>query len=311
MENQNVTTEFILLGLSSNPEIQILLFFVFLIIYTITVLGNVLIILIIRTDHHLHTPMFYFLSHLAFVDISYSTVTVPKIMANCIANQKSISLVGCIVQIFSIINFACVDFSLLSVMAYDRYAAICNPLHYSTIMRKQICRQLVGGSWIMGFLDALINTYPLKHLRFCWMPSINHYTCELPVILSLSCSHTFNNYILLIATSIIFGFIPLFLIILSYIYIISSILHIHSAKGRSKAFSTCSSHLIVVCMFLFSVVFRYLKPNFKSPTDLEKVISIQYTILTPMLNPIIYSLKNKEIKVVIRNSLKNIGNISI
>ncbi|XP_032091966.1 olfactory receptor 5V1-like [Thamnophis elegans] len=311
MENQTMITEFILLGLSSNPEIQMILFFIFLIIYTITILGNVLIILIIRIDHHLHTPMFFLLSHLAFIDICYSTVTVPKMLTNYIASQKTISLIGCIVQIFSIIDFACVDFSLLSVMAYDRYVAICNPLHYSTIMRKQTCRQLVGGSWIMGFLDALINTLPLKHLRFCWMPSINHYTCELPVILSLSCSQTFNNYMLLIATSIIFVFTPLFLIVLSYIYIISSIFHINSAKGRSKAFSTCSSHLsfflkkYILFIFTFhfaityiQVVFRYLKPNFKSPTDLEKVISIQYTVLTPMLNPIIYSLKNKEIKIM-------------
>ncbi|XP_007442386.2 olfactory receptor 5V1-like [Python bivittatus] len=311
MENQTLTTEFILLGLSSNPQVQLILFCVFFIIYIITVLGNFLIILIIRTDHSLHTPMFFFLSHLAFVDICYSTVTVPKMMANYIARQKTISFVGCVVQIFSIIHFACVDFSLLSVMAYDRYVAICNPLHYSRIMKKQVCRQLVGGSWIMGFLDALINSLPVKHLKFCWVPSINHYTCELPLVLSLSCSQTFNNYMLLIATSIIFAFTPFFLIVVSYVYIVSSILHIRSAKGRSKAFSTCSSHLIVVCMFLFSVFFRYLKPSSKSPTDLEKVISIQYTVITPMLNPIIYSLKNKEIKMVIGKSLRNIGKISM
>ncbi|XP_007442390.3 olfactory receptor 5V1-like [Python bivittatus] len=307
MENQTLTTEFILLGLSSNPEVQMILFFVILIIYTITVLGNFLIILIIRTDHSLHTPMFFFLSHLAFVDICYSTVTVPKMMANYIARQKTISLVGCIMQIFSFIHFACVDFSLLSVMAYDRYVAICNPLHYSRIMKKQMCRQLVGGSWIMGFLDALINSLPLKHLKFCWVPSINHYTCELPLVLSLSCSKTFTNYMLLFGSSIIFAFTPFFLIVVSYVYIVSSILHIRSAKGRSKAFSTCSSHLIVVCMFLFSAFFRYLKPSSKSPTDLEKVISIQYTVITPMLNPIIYSLKNKNIKMVIRKKMAKPG----
>ncbi|XP_029140185.1 olfactory receptor 50-like [Protobothrops mucrosquamatus] len=216
MENQTITTEFILLGLSSNPEIQLILFFVILIIYTITLLGNLLIILIIRIEHGLHTPMFFFLSHLAFVDICYSTVTVPKMLANFIANKKTISLIGCIVQIFSFIHFACVDFFLLSVMAFDRYVAICNPLHYSIIMRKQMCRQLVGGSW-----------------------------------------------------------------------------------------------LIVVCMFLFSAFFRYLTPGSQSPTDLEKVISIQYTVLTPMLNPIIYSLKNKDIKKVIRKKWQNLGKMSV
>ncbi|XP_063158320.1 olfactory receptor 5V1-like [Candoia aspera] len=307
MENQTMTMEFIFLGLSSNPEVQMILFFVILIIYTITVLGNFLIILIIRTDCGFHTPMFFFLSHLAFVDICYSTVTVPKMLANYIANRKTISLVGCIVQIFSFIHFACVDFSLLSVMAYDRYVAICNPLHYSIIMKKEMCIQLVGGSWIMGFLDALINSLPLKHLKFCWVPSINHYTCELPLVLSLSCSNTFTNYMLLFGSSIIFAFTPFFVIVVSYIYIISSILRIHSAKGRSKAFSTCSSHLIVVCMFLFSAFSRYLKPSSTSPTDLEKVVSIQYTVLTPMFNPIIYSLKNKNIKMVIRKKIAKHG----
>ncbi|XP_013907357.1 PREDICTED: olfactory receptor 5V1-like [Thamnophis sirtalis] len=300
MENQTITTEFILLGLSRNPEIQMILFFVILTIYTITVLGNLLIILIIRTEHGLHTPMFYFLSHLAFIDICFSTVTVPKMLGNYITHKKTVSLVGCIVQIFSFTHFACVDFFLLSIMAFDRYIAICNPLHYLLIMKKQMCRQLVGGSWIMGFLDALINSLPLKYLKFCRVPLVNHYTCELPLLLNLSCSKTFTNYMFLLGSVIIFAITPFFLIVVSYIYIISSILKIHSAKGRSKAFSTCSSHLIVVCMFLFSAFSRYLNPSSQSPTDLEKVISIQYTVLTPMLNPIIYSLKNKDIKMVVK-----------
>ncbi|XP_070584495.1 olfactory receptor 5V1-like [Erythrolamprus reginae] len=311
MENQTITTEFILLGLSNNPKIQMILFFVILIIYIITVLGNLLIILIIRTEHDLYTPMFFFLSHLAFVDICYSTVTVPKMLGNYIVNKKTISLVGCIVQIFSFIHFACVDFFLLSVMAFDRYVAICNPLHYLIIMKKQLCRQLVGGSWIMGFLDALINSLPLKYLKFCWVPSVNHYTCELPLLLSLSCSKTFTNYMFLLGSVIIFAFTPFFLIVVSYIYIISSVLRIHSSKGRRKAFSTCSSHLIVVCMFLFSAFFRYLNPSSQSPTDLEKVISIQYTVLTPMLNPIIYSLKNKDIKMVVRKKWQNLTKMSV
>ncbi|XP_062993358.1 olfactory receptor 8S1-like [Elgaria multicarinata webbii] len=299
MKNQTAITEFILLGLSTDPQVQIFLFFLFLIIYGITILGNIVIILVIRGEATLHTPMFFFLNHLALVDICCSSVTVPKMLENLIGKQKTISRMGCIAQIFFFIHFACAEVYLLTAMAYDRYVAICDPLHYSTIMKKQMCRQLVGGSWVMGVFDALVNTLPLMDLNFCGLNIISHYTCELPAVLSSSCSEKFTNYVLLLAASSIFGLAPFLLTLLSYIYIIVAILKIQSAKGRSKAFSTCSSHVIVVCLFYLSAFFRYMKASSKSLTDLDRVVSIQYLILTPMLNPLIYSLKNKEIKTII------------
>ncbi|XP_078234352.1 olfactory receptor 1E16-like [Pogona vitticeps] len=298
-ENHTNLTEFILLGLSSDSEVQILLFFLFLIIYATTVIGNSVIIFIIKTEMSLQTPMFFFLSHLAIVDISYSSVTVPKLLETLISMKKSISLVGCMTQIFFFIYFACADIFLLLTMAYDRYVAICDPLHYSIIMTKPVCWKLVAGSWVIAFLDAALNTMPFIGLKFCGNNLISHYTCEFSAVLSLSCSDTSINFKFLLVSCFLFGFTSFFLTLVSYIYIISSILKIQSTKDRIKAFSTCSSHLIVVCLFYLSAFSRYLQPHSKSFTDLDKVSSIQYLILTPMLNPIIYSLKNRELKIIL------------
>ncbi|XP_042332139.1 olfactory receptor 5V1-like [Sceloporus undulatus] len=274
MENQTIITEFLLLELSSDPQVKWLLFFGFISIYTGTLLANSMIILVIRNEPRLHTPMFFFLRHLAMVDICYSSVTVPKMLENFVGKQKSISVEGCYAQIFFFIHFSGVEVYLLSTMAYDRYVAICDPLHYSTIMKKQMCRQLVGAAWAMGLFDAVVNTVPLIHLTFCGLNRISHYTCELPAVLSMSCSNTFINYILIVVSGFVFGCTSFLLTLVSYVYIISTILKIHSAKGRSKAFSTCSSHLIVVCLFYLSVFFRYLKPSSNSLTDLDRVISV-------------------------------------
>ncbi|XP_020671350.3 olfactory receptor 5G9-like [Pogona vitticeps] len=298
MENHTRLTEFMLLGLSSDPQAQVLLFFVFLIIYATTFTGNSAIIFIVKTETSLHTPMFFFLSHLALVDICYSSVTVPKMLETLLATKKSISLVGCITQIFFFNHFVCADVFLLSAMAYDRYVAICDPLHYSTVMTKTMCWQMVGGAWFMGLFDAMLNGLPFMHLNFCRHNLLNHYTCEISAVLSLSCSGTSLNYKLLFASCFLFGFSSFLLILVSYIYIISTILKIQAGKRRSKAFSTCSSHLIVVCLFYLSVFSRYLQPHSESFTDFDKVSSIQYLVLSPLLNPIIYSLKNKELKTI-------------
>ncbi|XP_042329634.1 olfactory receptor 10A7-like [Sceloporus undulatus] len=301
MENQTeVVTEFILFGLSSDPRMQLFLFFMFLGIYAATLLANSMIILVINTQPSLHTPMFFFLKILALVDICYSTVTVPKMLENFVSKEKSISMVGCYAQIFFFIHFACVEIFLLTAMAYDRFVAICDPLHYSTIMNKQMCHQLVAGTFIMGLLDATANTVPLMCVTFCGVNRISHYTCDLPAVLSLSCSGSFTSYMLILASVFPFGFTPFLLTLVSYVRIISTILKIHSAKGRSKAFSTCSSHLIMASLFYFSAFVRYLKPSSNSLSDLERVASIQYLILTPLLNPIIYSLKNNEMKTNIQ-----------
>ncbi|XP_007443560.1 olfactory receptor 8S1-like [Python bivittatus] len=300
MENQTIVTEFILLGLSSDPQIQVFLFLLFLIIYVATLFGNALIMLVVRTDPTLHTPMFFLLSHLAFLDICYSSVTLPKMLKSLITKQKTISQEGCIAQIFFFFQAACAEVFILSAMAYDRYIAICDPLHYISIMRKEICRQLLGGAWAMGFLYGVMNSLPLVKLHFCRNNEISHYSCEIPSLLLLSCDETFSNYIILLASSFLFGFASFLLTFVSYIYIIATILKIRSAEGRSKAFSTCTSHLIVVALFYVTGYFRYLRPNSSSSVILDHLFSIQYSISTPMLNPVIYSLKTKEVKEAIK-----------
>ncbi|XP_054849860.1 olfactory receptor 8S1-like [Eublepharis macularius] len=303
MVNETIITEFILLGLSSDPHLQIFLFLLFLIIFSMTLLGNAIIIVVTRMEAGLQTPMFFFLSHLAFVDICYSSVTLPKMLENFLAKNKTISQKGCIAQIFFFFQSACAEVFILSAMAYDRYVAICHPLHYSAIMKKTICRQLVGGAWSMGFLYAMVNTLPLANVHFCGNNTISHYSCELPSLLPLSCSSPLPNYVVLLISVLVFGLSSFLLTLISYIYIISTILKIQSAEGRSKAFSTCSSHLIVVGLFYTAAFFRYTKPSSDSLVDLDKLVSIQYSILTPLLNPIIYSLKNSEIKTALGKRL--------
>ncbi|XP_060112115.1 olfactory receptor 8S1-like [Heteronotia binoei] len=299
MENQSIVTQFILAGFSNDPQMQILLFLVFLIIYAMTLLGNLTIMLVIRTETSLHTPMFFFLRHLAFADICYSSVTVPKMLQNFTAKQKTISRERCIAQIFLLLQTGCAEAALLSVMAYDRYVAICIPLNYSRIMIQQTCRQLVWAAWTAGSLMAVANTLPLVDLSFCRENTIHHYTCEIPSLLPLSCSETHTNYMLIHTSSILFGLIALSPISISYI--ISTILR---ARSRSKAFSTCSSHLIVVLLFYITAFVPYLMPSSNSTTVLETVVSIQYSILTPMLNPMIYSLKNHEIKIALEKQIR-------
>ncbi|XP_061446297.1 olfactory receptor 8S1-like [Rhineura floridana] len=296
MENQTVITEFILLGLSRDPHLQVFFFLLFLMIFLVTLLGNSAIMLVTRTDSCLQNPMFFFLSHLAFVDICYSAVTVPKMLENIIGKQKTISLEGCIAQIVFFFQVACAEVFILAIMAYDRYIAICDPLHYTTIMTKIICRHLVSGAWATSFLVSLVNALPLLSLHFCKNNIIYNFICELPSVLALSCTQTLTNYIVLLITALVFGFSAFLLTLISYIHIISTILKIHSAEGRRKAFSTCSSHLIVVGLYYIAAFFRYVKPNSESLIYLDKVVSIQYSIITPLLNPIIYSLKNKDIQ---------------
>ncbi|XP_063158327.1 olfactory receptor 8S1-like [Candoia aspera] len=296
VENQTVITEFILLGLSNDPHIEDFLLFFFMIIFLVTILGNVIVILVIKSELHLQTPMFFFLSHLAFVDICYSSVTVPRMLANFVTKHKTISREGCIAQIFFILQTACTEVFILSAMGYDRYVAICAPLHYSRYLSKEICNKMVGGAWLLGFFHAIVNVLPLLNLHFCSKNIIRHYVCELPSLLPLSCADTLTNYIVLLLSVLAFGFSSFLITLVSYIHIISTILKIHSAEGRQKAFSTCSSHLIVVGLFYITAFVCYMKPSSESLMDLDKVISIQYSILTPMLNPIIYSLRNKEIR---------------
>ncbi|XP_039353411.1 olfactory receptor 5V1-like [Mauremys reevesii] len=306
MENQTNVNEFILVGLSNYPELQFFLFLVFLVIYLITLVGNMIIMLVIRADPHLHTPMYFFLSHLSFVDICYSSAIVPKMLVNFLAKHKTISVNGCLAQMFFILLSAGTEVFVLSAMAYDRYAAICHPLHYVGTMNKRVSRQLVGGSWIMGLLYSLVNTVPVLKLHFCGPNEIRHFSCELPPLLQLSCNGTFINKIALLSSAVIFGFSSFLFTLVSYIHIISTILRIRSTEGRRKAFSTCSSHLIVVVLLFVTALSQYMKSSSVASLFLDELFSIQYSILTPMLNPIIYSLKNKDVKTALTRILGKI-----
>nr|XP_005311984.1 olfactory receptor 1009-like [Chrysemys picta bellii] len=303
MENQTTVTEFILLGLSSDPQMQIFLFLVFLVIYLITLAGNIVIMVVIRADSHLHIPMYFLLFHLSFVDICYSSATVPKTLMDLLAEHKTISVNGCITQMFFFFLLAVTEAFILSAMAYDRYAAICDPLRYMERMSTRICVQLVSGAWAIGFFHALLNTVFTFKLHFCGPSQISHFSCELPPLLQLSCTDTLTNQLVLLTSTVILGSSSFLFSLISYIHIISTILRIRFAEGRQKAFSTCSSHLIVVGLFYLTGFLRYTKPSSVSSVVLVEIFSIQYSILTPMLNPIIYSLKNNEVKTAVGKML--------
>lgn len=302
MKNHSVVSQFFLLGLTADPQIQALLFTLFLIIYLLTLLGNLMLLLVIKIDTHLHIPMYFFLGQLSFLDLCHSSVTVPKLLENLMSKQKSISVEGCMAQVFFIFATGGTESCLLAVMAYDRYVAISSPLLYAQKMSRQLCLGLVWGSWSLAFLDAFINILVALDLDFCDGQNIHHFSCELPSLYPLSCSDVSTSFTALLCSSILHFFGNFLLIFFSYVRILLTILSISSATGRSKAFSTCSSHLTAVIFFYGSGLLRYLMPN--SGSTQELIFSLQYSVVTPMLNPLIYSLKNKEVKAAVRRLLK-------
>ncbi|XP_058598944.1 olfactory receptor 8S1-like [Neofelis nebulosa] len=300
--NHSIITEFILTGLSDDPHIQALLFVLFLGIYLLTMMGNLMLLLVIRTDSHLHTPMYFFLSNLSFLDLCFSSVTVPKLLKDLLSEKKTISVEGCLAQVFFVFITAGTEAFLLSVMAYDRYAAICHPLLYGQVMSSQLCVRLVLASWGLASLNSVIIVLLAINLDFCEAQTIHHYTCELPSLFPLSCSDISINIDILICSTLLHGlgtFLPIFF---SYTRIVSTILRITSTSGRSKAFSTCSSHLIAVILFFGSGLIRYLMPT--SGSSLDLLSSLQYSAVTPLLNPLIYSLKNVEVKAAVRRTVE-------
>ncbi|XP_075409119.1 olfactory receptor 8S1-like [Tenrec ecaudatus] len=300
--NHSTITEFILLGLSTDRPTRALLFVLFLGIYFVTIMGNLMMLVLIRVDSHLHSPMYFFLSHLSFIDLCLSSVTVPKMLYNLLSQRKSVSVEGCLAQVFLVFVTVGTEGCLLSVMAYDRYTAICHPLLYGQIMSKQLCGGLVWTSWGVGSLDALINTLLAANLDFCEVHVMSHFTCELRSLFPLSCSEVTTNLTVVICSAILHGLGTIILIVFSYAHIIFTILSIRSTTGRSKAFSTCSSHLIVLCFFYGTSLIRYLMPS--SGSSLELIFSVQYTVITPLINPLVYSLKNKEVKTALKRVLQ-------
>ncbi|KAM6218668.1 olfactory receptor 7C1-like [Rhynchocyon petersi] len=298
-ENQTHVSEFILLGLSEEAELQPLLFGLFLSMYLVTFIGNLLIILAIIMDSHLHTPMYFFLSNLSFADISFTSSTIPNMLLNIWTQNKVITYAGCITQMHFFMLFGILDTFLLTVMAYDRFVAICHPLNYTVIMNPNCCGLLLLLSWLLSLLDSLLNNSMVLRLSFCTELRIPHFFCELTQVLQLACSDTFLNDMILYFATGLFGVTPLTGILFSYTKIVSSILRITSAGGKYKAFSTCGSHLSVVSLFYGTGLGVYLSSS--SPNARGSAIaSVMYTVVTPMLNPFIYSLRNKDMKQAIR-----------
>ncbi|XP_077887828.1 olfactory receptor 7D4-like [Ictidomys tridecemlineatus] len=309
MEPENLTrvAEFLLLGLSEDPELQPLLFGLLLSMYLVTVLGNLLIILAVSSDSHLHTPMYFFLSNLALTDICSTSTLVPKMLLNIQTESKAISYAGCLTQAYFFMVFLCMDNLLLTVMAYDRYVAICHPLHYMVIMNTHLCVLLVLICLLVSTVDALVHALMLLHLSFCKHPEIPHFFCDLTQILKVACSNTLvNNTILLLAT-ILLGFGPVSGIIFSYARIVSSILRIPSTGGKYKAFSTCGTHLSVVSLFYGASIWVYLSSAVTDSPRMSAMASVMYTVVTPMLNPFIYSLRNRDMK----GALRKLGGMSL
>ncbi|KAM9747676.1 olfactory receptor-like protein DTMT [Dama dama] len=294
--NQTTISEFLLLGLPIESEHRNLFYVLFLAMYVTTVLGNLLIIILICLDPHLHTPMYLFLSNLSFSDLCFSSVTMPKLLQDMQSQDPSISYPGCLIQMYFFLFFGDLEDFLLVAMAYDRYVAICFPLHYTTVMSPRLCLFLVVLSWILTTFHAMLHTLLMARLHFCADNVIPHFFCDMSALLKLSCSDTRVNELVIFIMGGLVLVIPFLLIIMSYARIVSSILKVPSARGIRKAFSTCGSHLTVVSLFYGTVIGLYLCPSASNSTVKETVMAMMYTVVTPMLNPFIYSLRNRDMK---------------
>ncbi|XP_026568997.1 olfactory receptor 2A12-like [Pseudonaja textilis] len=296
MANQTTVTEFFLLGLASEPKLRFVLFGMFVIVYSITLMGNVIILMLIWLDSQLHTPMYFFLSNLSFVDIWYITSIIPQLLANLWIPKKTISFAGCGVQIYFFFGLAITECVLLAVMAYDRFVAICYPLHYTLMMNQKVCIKLVLAAWLFGFLLAMVHVVNTLQMPYCGPNVINHFYCDILVLLKLVCADTHLNEMIVFVIAVLILLCPFSFILITYVHILITILKIHSTQGRRKAFSTCVSHITVVVLFYGSAMFMYMRPGSSHSPNQDKMVSLFYSIVTPMFNPMIYSLRNKEVK---------------
>ncbi|NXV74372.1 OR4S2 protein, partial [Atlantisia rogersi] len=293
MENASSVKEFILLGLSGNQSLQKICFVMFLFFYMIIVAGNLLIVITIISSQRLNSPMYFFLCYLSFVDVCYSSVIAPKMIADFLVENKTISFVGCIAQLFAVHFFCCTEIFILTVMAYDRYLAICRPLHYTTLMTRRACGRMVIGSWVGGFMHSTVQTLLTIQLPFCGPNKIDHYFCDVHPLLQLACTNTYAVGIIVVANSGMITLSCFFLLVLSYIVILVS-LKSQISEGQRKALSTCGSHITVVILFFGPCTFIYIRPS--SNLSEDKTVAVFYTVITPMLNPLIYTLRNEEVK---------------
>ncbi|XP_033014488.1 olfactory receptor 1019 isoform X1 [Lacerta agilis] len=304
--NHTQVTEFIFLGFTDNPRLEMALFVVFLFIYLADVVGNVGMILLITVDEQLHTPMYFFLCHLSLVDLGYSTAIAPRMLADFLRQRKTISFSNCATQFAFFVGFVDAECYVLAAMAYDRYVAICRPLHYTTVMSKQVCLVLAIGSYVAGLISLVSHTSLTFSLDYCGSNIINHFFCEIPPLLALSCSDTYMSEILLFSLCGFIEFSTILIILISYLFIFAAIMRIRSAEGRRKAFSTCASHLTGVTLFYGTVMFMYLRPTSSYSLDQDKWASVFYTVVIPMLNPLIYSLRNKDVKEAFRRVMQSL-----
>uniref|UniRef100_A0A8D2L3S4 G-protein coupled receptors family 1 profile domain-containing protein n=2 Tax=Varanus komodoensis TaxID=61221 RepID=A0A8D2L3S4_VARKO len=296
MANQSGVNEFLLNGFPDTPELKILHIIVFLILYVVALTENFLIITVIIYSHQLHTPMYFFLANLSFQDVGSISVTVPKSVANTLMDTQAISYPGCVCQVFFLVFFVISHFVLLGVMAYDRYIAICNPLHYETVMNKRTCIQLATSAWIGGLFYSIFHSGNAFTVQFC-SSIVNQFFCEIPQLLKMSCSDTYFPEVGVMTFSSCLSFIYFALIVFSYVQIFRAVLRIPSTQGRQKAFSTCLPHLVVISLFMVSGTFAYLKPTSTSPSVFDLLVSILYCLVPPVMNPVIYSMRNKELKI--------------
>ncbi|KAL1779049.1 olfactory receptor 1468-like [Sigmodon hispidus] len=295
-DNQTVNFQFLLLGLPIPPKQQHLFYTLFLAMYLTTVLGNLIIIILIHLDSHLHIPMYFFLSNLSFSDLCFSSVTMPKLLQNMQSQVPSISYAGCLAQMYFFLFFGDLESFLLVAMAYDRYVAICFPLHYTSIMSPKLCVSLVVLSWVLTTFHAMLHTLLLTRLSFCENNVISHFFCDLSALLKLACSDIYINELVVLIIGGLVVVLPFLLIIASYARIVSSLLKVPSTRGIHKVFSTCGSHLSVVSLFFGTIIGLYLCPSADNSTMKDTVMSMMYTVVTPMLNPFIYSLRNRDMK---------------
>uniref|UniRef100_A0A4X2M1A9 Olfactory receptor n=1 Tax=Vombatus ursinus TaxID=29139 RepID=A0A4X2M1A9_VOMUR len=298
--NQTTVTDFILLGFLVSPKMHLVLFGLFFLLYTFTLLGNGVILGLICLDSRLHTPMYFFLSQLAIVDTSYASNTVPQMLENLLDPAKPISFAGCIMQTYLFLMFALIECLVLVMMSYDRYVAICHPLRYTLIMRWGLCIALAITSWACGSFLALVHVLLLLRLPFCGPQEINHFFCEILSVLKLACADIWLNKMVIFAACVFILVGPLCFILISYTHILNAILRIHSGEGRKKAFSTCSSHLCVVGLFFGSATIAYMAPNSRNSEEQQKILSLFYSFFNPTLNPLIYSLRNAAVKGALR-----------
>ncbi|XP_044141414.1 olfactory receptor 1019-like [Bufo gargarizans] len=304
--NKSFVKEFVIMGITSDPHLQHILFTLFLLIYLISVISNTSIMITILVINDLHSPMYYFLSNLSFSDLCYSTVISPKMLFDFFLERKLISFIGCLLQLYFFAVFASTECYILSTMAYDRYVAICHPLLYVLIMNKRKCVILTVIVYIGGLFTAGIHTSCTFVLPFCGPNVINHFYCDIPPLMELSCADTYMSKMIIFSVVFLLGLFSVIVIVASYVYIFFTILTIHSSEGRHKAFSTCSSHLLCVALFYVTVFFMYLRPPSSYSVTQDKIVSVFYTMIIPMMNPIIYCLRNKEVKEAVKSYMSRL-----